>query len=46
MRSIVTTFTLKHDLFNNILIPERDCDNIIKIVIEGNSYPLVDKYLY
>jgi hypothetical protein len=46
MRSIVVTFALKDDLFNNISILGRDCDNIIKIVRERNPHPLADKHLY
>jgi hypothetical protein len=32
MKSIIATFTLKNDLSNNVLISERDCDNIVKTV--------------
>jgi hypothetical protein len=41
MRSIVTTFALKDDLFNSVLILKRDCDNIIKVIREKNSQLLL-----
>jgi Reverse transcriptase (RNA-dependent DNA polymerase) len=47
MRSIITTFTLKDDLFNSVLISKRDCDNIIKAVrdVELDVFS-TDKHLY
>jgi hypothetical protein len=46
MKSIIATFTLKYDLFNSVLISERDYDNIVKTVREKNLYPSTNKYLY
>jgi hypothetical protein len=42
MKSIISIFILKNNLFNSMLILERDCDNTIKVVSERT----INKYLY